>query len=503
MTRPIPGRSNASRVRAGRCAPPIQAFTLLRCDGLPLTLGVLLVIAYGSGCKVGPDYHPPEQPMPAEWESPPPTQASVTVAQPVQVEQWWTTFHDPMLDSLVRRAVASNLSLEAATARVRQARAGIGVARSGLFPSARASGSYSRSGSGTGADQDLWRTGLDSVWELDLFGGVRRGVESATARYEASLEDRRAVLVTLLGEVAADYILLRGYQQDLVIAQQNLQVQARSANVAREKRKLGTGTELDIAQSEAQVASTKAAMETLESNRQQTVYALSILLGLPPTALEEELTPPGDIPDPPPVVPVGLPSELLRRRPDIRRAERQLAAATAQIGVATADFYPKFALSGNLSVSGSQISALTNWANRSWSVGPSASWLIFDAGGVRSNIEVQNALQAEALTTYKQTVLTALQEVQSALVAYAREQRRRAALIDAVAANQRSVVLATRRYNQGVTDFLSVLVAQGSLFGSQEALVQSNRDVATDAVALYKALGGGWEIGETPPLAAH
>jgi NodT family efflux transporter outer membrane factor (OMF) lipoprotein len=230
------------------------------------------------------------------------------------------------------------------------------------------------------------------------------------------------------------------------------------------------------------------------------MYALSILLALPPTALEGELSAAAKIPDPPGVVPVGLPAELLRRRPDIRRAERQLAAATAQIGVATADLYPKFSLGGNLSVGGNNFPALGNWANRSWSVGPNASWTLFDAGAIRSNIDVQNSLAAQALTAYRKTVLTGLQEVQNALVAYAREQRRRAALTDAVAANQRSVELATRKYALGgTTDFLSVLVAQGSLFGSQDALVQSNRNVAIDAIALYKALGGGWEIGEEIP----
>jgi multidrug efflux system outer membrane protein len=456
-------------------------------------------MALAGGCAVGPEYHAPDTTMPSHWETPPATQASVTVEEPVQSERWWTTFRDPTLDSLVERAVNTNLDLEAATERLRQARASVGLARSGLFPTANLNGSYTHSGSGMGPDQDLWQAGLDAAWELDVFGGLRRSVESAKASYEASIQDRRDVLVTLLGEVATDYILLRGYQQEVAIAHENLDLQTRNAAITRQKKTLGNGTELDIAQAEAQVASTTASLETLEANEQQAVYALSILLGLPPAALETELSTPGNIPNPPPVVPVGLPAELLMRRPDIRRAERQLAAATAQIGVATADLYPQFSLTGNLNVSGSKISALGNWADRSWSIGPSATWLIFDANGVRSNIEIQNALAAQAFTTYKQTVLTAMQEVENALVAYAREQRRRAALTDAVNANQLAVAAATSRYRQGgLTDFLSVLVAEGSLYGSQDALVQSNRDVATDAVALYKALGGGWEIGEPP-----
>jgi NodT family efflux transporter outer membrane factor (OMF) lipoprotein len=459
----------------------------------------LLGAFIAAGCEVGPDYHAPKPALPAQWEAPPTTQASVTIAQGIQIERWWTTFNDRALDSLVSRAMESNLDLQAATERIRQARAAVGVVRSGLFPTANLDGSYAHLGSTTGTDTNLWLAGLDAAWEMDVFGGIRRSVESAAASYQASIEDRRDVLVTLLGEVAADYILLRGYQQEIIIAQQNLEVQERSLAVTREKQKLGTGTELDIAQAEAQVYDTKAQIETFESNRQQTVYAISILLALPPAALDEELKSEGMIPAPPPVVPVGVPSELLRRRPDIRRAERQLAAATAQIGAATAQLYPQFSLTGNLNVSGSEISALADWPERSWSIGPSATWLIFDAGGVRSNIEVQNALQEQALTIYEQTVLTALEEVQSSMVAYAREQRRRADLTDAVAANQRAVALATRRYNQGLTDFLSVLVAESSLFSSQDALVQSNRDVATDAVALYKALGGGWDTGDAPP----
>ncbi len=434
--------------------------------------------------------------MPAQWETGPTTQASMTVQEPIQVEQWWTTFHDETLNSLVRRAVESNLDVEAARERVRQARATVGFVRAGLYPSVNFNGSYSRSGSGNGTGQSLWQAGFDALWEMDVFGGVRRSVEAAKASLDAAVEDRRDVLVTLLAEVATDYILLRGYQQEIAIAKENLDVQIRNASVTRDKKKLGTGTELDVAQAEAQVATTTADMETLESLEQQTIYALSILLGLPPTALERELETEGKIPQPPGIVPVGLPAELLRRRPDIRRAERQLAAATAQIGVATADLYPKFSLTGNLNFQGDKISALGTWADRAWVFGPSVTWPVFDAGAIRSNIEIQNALQAQALTAYHHAVLGALQEVESALVAYAREQRRREALTEAVAANERAVVLATRRYNQGVTDFLSVLDAERSLFGSQDALVQSNRNVGTDAVALYKALGGGWGIGE-------
>jgi outer membrane protein, multidrug efflux system len=457
-----------------------------------------LAVALLCGCEVGPDYHPPKQSMPAAWETTPTTQASQTVLAPAQLQRWWANFNDPTLNFLVSQALESNLDLEAATARIRQARAEVGVARAGLWPTANATGSYTRSGGSGIAAGDLWEAGLDATWELDVFGGTRRSVEAAKASLAAAVEDRRDVLVTLLGEVASDYILLRSAQQEIVIARENLDVDSNNARLTRQKQKLGTGTELDVAQADAQVATTAATLASLQESEQQTIYAIGVLLGLTPTALEPQLSATQEIPSPPAELPVGLPSDLLRRRPDIRRAERQLAAATAQIGVATAAWFPQFSLTGSAGVQGSRLSALGNWgSNNVWSGGPSVTWEIFDAGQIASNVEVQNALQAQALVVYRQTVLTALQDVQNALVALAQEQNRREALSQSVVFNQRAVVLATRRYRQGLTDFLSVLDAERSLYGSQDALVLSNAAVGADAVALYKALGGGWEMDES------
>ena len=490
----------------------------LRRRGIRALFGAIAPVFLLGGCEVGPNYKPPVTRTPAGWVAPPTTQASVLVGQPIQVERWWTTFNDPELDSLVRRAVESNLSVEAATERIVEARASLGISTAGFFPTVNAAGSYSRSFSAAGGNtttttggitrtvgprpHDVWQAGFDASWELDVFGGLRRQIEAAGASLDATIEDRRDVLVTLLGDVATNYILLRGYQQEIAISNENLAVQVRNTKLARDKKQLGTGTDLDIALADSIVASTLAAIATLESLEQQTIYSLSVLLAMPPTALDRELSSREKIPVPPPVVPVGLPSELLRRRPDIRRAERQLAAATAEIGVATADLFPKFNLNGTLTLQGNRYQALSNWGDRFWSFGPSFTWPIFDAGRIWSNIQVQNAVQAQAYTAYKQAVLTALQDVQNALVAYAKEQQRRVALNDAVAANERAVTLASKRYNQGLTDYLNVIDAERSLFSSQDALVQSNRAVGTDLVALYKALGGGWEIGE-PPAAAR
>jgi multidrug efflux system outer membrane protein len=424
------------------------------------------------------------------------------VQEPLQVEKWWTTFNDPELNSLVRRAVKSNLSVQIAAERIRAARATVCITGSTLFPFFNATGSYARTNTEAKhrtVNTDNWRGGFDATWELDIFGGVRRNVESAYASYEATIEDRRDVLVSLLGELASDYIRLRGFQQQVKISQENLVAQERTLRATRENQAIGRGTGLDVANSEAEVASTSASIANFQSLAQQGIYAIAVLLGQEPTDLIQELSPESEIPIAPPLVPVGLPAELLRRRPDIRRAERELAAATADIGVATADLFPHFGLNGSLTMGGPNFPNAFDWRTHVASIGPSFNWAIFDAGRIWSNIEVRNAQQAQALLLYRQTVLTALQDVETSLTAYAQEQQRRAQLALAVAANQRAVAYAQELYNAGTKDFLNVLVAQESLLAAQNSLVQSNQAVATDLVAIYKALGGGWEVGEPAP----
>jgi NodT family efflux transporter outer membrane factor (OMF) lipoprotein len=340
--------------------------------------------------------------------------------------------------------------------------------------------------------RNLFQVGLDAAWELDIFGGTRRDVEAAEADIRASVEDRRDVLVTLASEVAINYVQLRGYQQEILIAQSNLKAQQQSAGVVRKRFEGGFVSALDMANADAQVATTLSQIPVLETSAQQTIYNIGVLLGQEPASLLEELSPASSIPTTPPEVPTGLPSEMLRRRPDIRRAEAQIHAATARIGVATADLFPRFNLAGSLSVSADRVKSM-KWDSRSWSLGPSANWQIFNAERVSSNIEVQKALQQQAVLTYKKTVLTAIQDVENALVAYAKEQEHHKALIDAVTANRKAVEIATKLYVEGQTDFLSVLDAHRSLYSSEDALVQSTRNLSTDLIALYKALGGGWD----------
>jgi multidrug efflux system outer membrane protein len=462
-----------------------------------LALAAALYLVTVTGCLVGPDYRPPQVQVPAAWSGP--TTAQPTPADLQDLVHWWTTFNDPTLISLVDQAVRSNLDMKLAEARIRQARAARGIAVAGLGPSVNASGSVVHSYSPIttshrtqGDISNLYRTGLDAAWELDVFGGTRRSIEAADADIQTAVEDRRDVLVSLTAEVALNYIDLRTFQQQIAIARKNLEAQQHTAELTRKRFEAGFVGRLDVANADAQVATTASVIPLLESSARQAIYSLGILLGREPAALLEGLTPAATIPAAAAEAPVGLPADLLRRRPDIRRAEAQIHAATARIGVATADLFPRFALTGAIGFQSSQFSSWVDWVNRFWSFGPSASWQVFSSGAINSNIKVQEALQEQSLLAYQQTVLTALQDVENALIASAKEADHLRALAEAVAANRQAVQLSTQLYTQGEVDFLNVLDAQRSLFVSEDALVQSTGNISTDRVALYKALGGGW-----------
>jgi len=444
-----------------------------------------------SGCQVGPDFRPPETPVPDQWVGPlPPAPTSAEL----DLARWWTTFQDPVLTSLVERAIDSNLDIKLAQARVREARASRRVAASGLGPTVDAAGSYSRTGASP-VTADQYRTGFDAAWELDLFGGTRRSLEAATANLEAAIYSRLNILTTLAAEVAGNYLELRGFQEQLAIARRNLQAQQRNAELTRRRFEGGFVSGLDVANADAQVATTAAQVPLLEQSAHQAIYNLSVLLGQEPGGLLAELSPPAPIPAAVPAAPVGIPSELLRRRPDILQAEASIHVATAQIGVATADLFPRIFLTASLGTQGDKFRSLTDWANRFWSIGPSASWPVFASGRLRAGVEVQRALEEQTLIVYRQTVLAALQEVENALIASAKEQEHYQALTAAVTANRKAVELATNLYTQGQTDFLNVLQAQGALYSSENALVLSARALSANLVALYQALGGGWDPG--------
>jgi multidrug efflux system outer membrane protein len=456
----------------------------------------LLVLVLG--CKVGPDFTPPPPgEMPAEWVTEPPG----VPPEVAEIGEWWKSFGDPGLDALVARALARNLDLQQAESRLRQARAARGQVSAGLWPEVDVNGSYRRARAGgvtggSGGATNLFQAGLDATWELDVFGGTRRAVEAATADVGAATEDRRDVLVSVLAEVALNYVDLRGLQQQIEIARRNLATQEHALAVTQERYKGGFVSRLDTATAQVQVANTRASIPLLESAARQAMYDISVLLGEPPGALVGELDKTGAIPTPPHALPVGLPSDLLRRRPDIRRAEEQVHAATARIGVATADLYPHFSLLGSFGFSGEEASSLVSWADRYWSIGPSFTWPIFSAGRIRATIQVQDEIQQQALLAYRQSVLGALQDVENALISYTKEGERSEALAAAVAAANDTLELSTSLYTDGKTSFLEVLVAQGALLNAEDSLAQSQRSLAAAVVALYKALGGGWEAVE-------
>ena len=469
----------------------------------PVLILTVLAIVTG-GCAVGPNYQRPAVSVPTQWST---ALAGGETNSTVELAAWWENFHDPELDSLINRAVQSNLDLQIAQARVREARAQYGIAVASFLPTVDASSSYAKTETShhqpvlgslpipanTPFENDVYQAGFDASWEIDVFGGTRRAAQSARAEVGASEFGRRDTLVTLLGEVARNYVDVRGFQRRIAIANENIDAQTNALAITQDRFAKGLTSDLDVQQASTLLATTKAEIPTLQTSLQTAIHRLGVLLGQQPGALLAELSNVAPIPAALPEVPVGLPSDLMLRRPDVQRAEQQLAAATANIGVAKADLFPKFFLTG---AGGFESVSASDWFTSGaqfWSAGPTVQWRIFDAGRIRANIRVQNARQEQALDAYEQTVLTAFEEVENGLAAYANEQIRRNSLEDAVTSSRNSLDLANKLYANGLTDFLHVLDAERSLYQAQDSLVQSDRTVSADLVSLYKSLGGGWE----------
>ncbi len=460
---------------------------------------LLLTLIFITSCTVGPNFKLPEISESDTWATISNNQLSQTNTTLTFQHNWWESYHDPILSSLINRAKDSNLDLKQAVSKIRQARASRTTIASSLFPSINSSATFQESDSdfnATSNNSGLFQAGLDASWELDIFGGIRRNIESADAEIIVQVENRNDLIVTLTSEVALNYLSLRGFQQELVITNLNLAAQKKSVDVTEKLFNAGFTGKLDYLNATAQLATTESQVPSLEANIQKTIYTLSVLLGLEPEVLNAELLPLGTIPSVPAEIAVGLPSELLRRRPDIRQAEARLHSATAKIGVAVADLFPKFTLNGSINVQANSASNLTAGDNSFWSFGPGVSLPIFNAGKLRANVKIQEEIQEQALIEYEKTILKALKETNSALVDYQREQESRLTLEQAVNANLQAVEIAQELYRTGQTDFLNVLVTQRSLYSTQSALIQSTRTIATNLVAIYKALGGGWETGK-------
>lgn len=457
-------------------------------------LPLLPVLLFLAGCTVGPDFRTPDASVPPDWHARP---AHMEVARgEVELSRWWQRFEDPLLTSLIERACNGNFDLRQAETRIRQARALSSAAAAGLWPTVDSSVGYRRSRSisstsGQVVHGELYEAGFDASWEIDLFGGIRRSIEAAEADLRAAVEGRRDVLVSLTAELAGNYVGLRSLQQRLEIARRNLATQEKTVELTRRRQQGGFTTGLDVAAAEGQAASTAAQLPLLQSEIDQTIHAIALLLGEPPAALIAELAPVAP-PASPPLPPLLLPADLLTRRPDIRQAEAKAHAATADIGIAEAAAYPSISLPGSIGFQSAGSRSLFDWPSRVWSIGPAISWRIFDGGAVQAEIAQKQAALDEMVLAYQAVVLSALHEVEDGLVAAVREEERGRELTRALAAHEKALDLALMLYREGQADYLAVLVAQRSVFSSEDTLAQSRRSLAGHVISLYKALGGGW-----------
>jgi NodT family efflux transporter outer membrane factor (OMF) lipoprotein len=503
---------------------------------LVLEILACLVMA---GCTVGPNFErPATTPPPQVFERTQSAQAPSKAVESSFNPDWWTLFNESTLNSLEQQLAAANLDVAAASARLRQSRAEQRVAGAAEYPTLDGAASYDRErgspngilgllgvsptgsqsqsasgdtplgvaplpGSKGSPAYNLYQAGFDASWELDIWGRNRRGVEAATALSEASYEDRNAVLLSARAELARDYIELRDTQALLQIAKQNLEIARDTEKLTQVRARQGVTTDLDVANASAQAASIESLIPTLESRCETTINAIGVLLGEEPGTLKQTLDEPRDVPELPGQVPIGFPSELVQRRPDIRQAEAQLHAATASIGMAKADFYPRITLNGSAGLQSLQLSSLANWASGQFVVGPSITMPIFEGGRLKGTLQLREAQQQEAAIVYKRTVLDAWREVDDSLVVYDAEQQRRDKLTAVVALNQRALSVAQQRYKAGALDYLDVLNVQKQLLDAQSNLEQSKATAAANLITLCKALGGGWESTYADPQASR
>jgi multidrug efflux system outer membrane protein len=469
-------------------------------------LGAIGAALLLGGCvAVGPDYRPPTLDAPPQWQSTLTNEQAAGSMDSAVLSRWWANLGDPVLTTLMEQALAGNLDLDQARHRVREARASRMGASAGYFPEVdgSAAGRKSRSSeeTGTGMERKLYSAAFDAQWELDLFGGVRRAVEASQADLEASQADLDDVRVTLLAEVAVNYSDVRTYQARLAVSRDNVALQQQTLDILEALFEAGTGDALSVEQARYNLESSRAGVPGLKTGLAAALNRIAVLTGRTPGAAHAELSEVKPLPRASLELAVGVPADTLRRRPDVRRAERELAAQTARVGVATADLYPKLTLSGTIGLEALSLDNLLQTSSRTWGFGPAVSWTIFDAGAIRANIQVQSERQAQALGAYEATVLEALEEVENAITAYAQEQEKLVALSRAAAAARDAADLAARQYVAGAVSFNTVLEAQRSQLSFEDQRVQSQGAVLADLVRLYKALGGGWNPQEPDPMA--
>lgn len=513
------------------------------------TAACLCLVTLAGGCEVGPSFRSPSASLPSSWQGAEQSAAAAAAAGASAADAssgaiddaWWKVFRDPTLERLEQRVVAENLDVQSASLRLKESRLQAHIIGAGLWPSLNANASYEREkasqqgllslfgGGGSGqspapgteasgapgggaggapasaaasisAPLNLWQYGFDASWELDLWGGARRALEAANASAQASQEDLRSTLLEEMAEVARDYLTLRGVQAQRLVVEATIAADRDAASITSQRASAGLTPHQDVASAEAEVDSVASQLPMLGQQAAQLLNALSLLLGAPPDALREELAVPQSYQPMPPSVPLGIPSELARRRPDIRSAEAKLAAATAQIGVAVAELYPSITLNGSLGFQALQLSNLGSWSARQYSLGPGLALPLFESGRLRGTVKLRKVEQQEAAIAYQKTVLQAWHDVANALIAYSTEQERLQRLTRAVSDNGEVLSVALERYRSGIDPYLNVLSAQRTLLQTQLEATQSQTTVESNLVQLYKALGGGWASveSETP-----
>jgi len=476
-------------------------------SGLTRGLAVLFGALWLSSCAVGPDYKQPEVKVEQKFEGAAP-ETYTTDAE--AVAQFWTQFSDNTLNTLVTDSLQSNHDLRIALSRFSEARALRRESRFDLAPTITASAGW------TGqrfpepqrqffGDVNLYDAGFDAFWELDFFGRIRRNIQANTAELQSAEASLRDAQVMVISEVARTYFELRGQQSQLAVAKRNVENQRATLDLTNARLEAGRGTELDTSRAQAQLSNTLGTIAPLEAAVARSIHSLSVLTGREPTALTATLTPPEELPPIPELVAVGNPADLLRRRPDIRASERTLAADTARIGVAVADLFPQVTFTGNIAFQATTLSGLGDANSGSHIFTPGITWAAFDLGRVRARIAGARARTEGSLAFYEQTVLRALQETEDALVTHARSRERLMHMVDSARASETAARLARVRFNGGMVDFLEVLDAERTQLEAEDSLAQSRTDTATSLIAVYKALGGGWQDAPLPggsPVAA-
>ncbi len=513
MKMPLNTPANLRRITSGSGIPAAFARAVMAARGAAFS-GMCMALL--CACSVGPDYKRPQPEVPSSW-SQTGRQATAQVKQEAMAvkEEWWRIFDDDDLSSLVATALSANQDLHAARARVRQARAAATVVGATVLPAANASASAARlrasehgtlagledipSGIGLGdiplpgEEIDLFQAGFDASWEIDVFGGRKREIESAKAQIQAASYRAAGAATSLCAEVARNYFELRALQARIISLEHSISAQAEILELTRQRQQAGTLSALEVAQASSLLERTRAELPLLQEQAGARINRLAVLSGRFPNELAAELSDYHQLPAPPALIAMGLPSQLLERRPDVQAAERELAAATALIGAATAELFPRFSLSAALGLQSQRLPDLARTGSRAWSFAPAAMWPLFDAGRARAHIGEASARNEQALMSFEKSVLQAFADVENAATAHRKAMERAAALANSVQAERETAQLTEQRQHAGLTDFVNVLRTRQSLYAAEDRLAAARGQSLVSAVALYKALGGGWK----------